>query len=355
MLTATAQELLAISAPSAHRPDYVQGGGGNTSAKSSDGTMAIKASGYELRQLELMNGVAWVQSSPVASYFAHVDELLATPADYEAESSALVKTHTFTPEPWPAARPSMETGFHSILQRYVVHTHSVYTNLINCREDGEQLLAEFSEKYGLKTVWIPYYNPGFWLTTVIQKALDHAKQKGEAAPQIFFLQNHGIIVTANEVEAVNHLHAEVNRMLCDHFQVLPTEYPIAEISPIEGSDYNWSCNSDFVRDFVLGNPGITGDYFEKNVLFPDQTVFFNGNFSFDEEGETKIQVNRATGQVTYHTNFREARTIDETLTAYLYIRTQIEKSGGKARFLAPKDLEYINGMESEVFRKSLLK
>lgn len=350
-----ATELLAISSPSAPRPDYVQGGGGNTSVKAPDGTMAIKASGYELRQLTSSSGIAWVNSSPVANYYGDLETLLGNPADYETASGQLVKQCTFTPEGFESARPSMETGFHSILPAYVVHTHSVYSNLLNCRQDGEVLLEEFISQTGLNAAWVPYYNPGFWLTTAIKRILDKAAAVGKAAPSVFFLQNHGIIVTGRTADEVNQLHEVVNAKLRSFFNVDPSAYPAAPIESIEGSDYNWVSCSPLISQFVAKHPDLDAAYFEHNVLFPDQTVFFNGNFSFDDGGETKIQVDVANGEVRYHTNFREARTIDETLTAYLYIRSQIEQAGGTPRFLMPKDLEYINGMESEVFRKSLLK
>jgi len=42
------------------RPDYVQGGGGNTSVKLDGGLMAIKASGFRLSQVTDSDGFAGV-------------------------------------------------------------------------------------------------------------------------------------------------------------------------------------------------------------------------------------------------------------------------------------------------------
>ncbi len=351
----TVRELLAISRAVADRPDFVQGAGGNTSAKAFDGLMAIKASGFELRQLDTNSGYAFVESASVVDYFSSIDlGALAEATDYEAESGALVRLHTITLDEWPAARPSMETGFHSILDRYVIHTHSVYANLINCQADADQALQKFNLTSGLEAVMVPYLNPGFWLTTAIQQQLEAAKVNGDPEPKVFFLQNHGIIVTANTVDEVIALHRDINSALCAYYELLPSQYPIAELVPTDHSEV-WHSGSEFVSDFFKQTDGVDAAYFEANVLFPDQTVFFNGNFSFDAAQLNKIMVDQQTGKVTYRTNYREARTIDETLSAYLYIRHQLRFLGLEPRFLQPEDLDYINNMESERFRKSLLK
>lgn len=356
LIKQTVADLLAISKPAAPRRDFIQGGGGNTSAKGAHGLMAIKASGFELRQMDALSGFAFVEHKPVTDYFYQVAARLDQPIDFEKESGDLVKSMTKEVSPYAAARPSMETGFHSILHKYVVHTHSVYSNLINCQADAHEVLDAFAASFGQYIELIPYYNPGFWLTTAIQQAIDQAIAAGRPKPQVYFLQNHGIIVSADTIKEVNQLHHEVNEALCDFFGISHETYPVADIVQAEtGNENHWQSNSTFIKDFFRGNHTLTPAYFEANVLFPDQTVFFNGNFSFDLRVLKNITVDTVSGAVHYHTNFREARVIDETLTAYLYIRSKIEAIGARPRFLAPQDLDYINNMESEKFRKSLLK
>jgi rhamnose utilization protein RhaD (predicted bifunctional aldolase and dehydrogenase) len=46
------QEFTRMSQTAGSRSDYVQGGGGNTSCKLDDTLMAIKASGFQLGQIE---------------------------------------------------------------------------------------------------------------------------------------------------------------------------------------------------------------------------------------------------------------------------------------------------------------
>jgi ribulose-5-phosphate 4-epimerase/fuculose-1-phosphate aldolase len=346
----TVKELLQISEPVANRSDYIQGAGGNTSCKSEDGLMAIKASGFELRQLNSKGGYAFVETSPIAAYFKDVDT--STETDFESQSKALISQHTITLSEWPSARPSMETGFHSVLLRYVIHTHSVYSNLINCRVDAESCLRIFSAKYGFECVFVPYLNPGFWLSSYFGKLVSNCVAEEKPIPQVYFLQNHGLVVTANSVDEANALHRDINLALEDFFVLIPGQYPSQSLVSTS-NEQQWLSGSRFITDFFWLNQEVNAAYFEKNVLFPDQTVFFNNNFSFSGQSQKKIHVDG--GQVIYNTSFKEARTIDETLTAYLFIRHQLRHDGVEPNFLSQADLAYINNMESEKFRKSLLK
>ena len=52
------------------RPDYTQGGGSNTSVKLDDEYMAIKASGFKLRQVNELEGYVVVNYKNICSYFS---------------------------------------------------------------------------------------------------------------------------------------------------------------------------------------------------------------------------------------------------------------------------------------------
>ena len=185
-------------------PDLVQSGGGNISVKLSDDEMLIKASGMDLSDIsETQN-------------YVHLK--------YQGPS----KFHLKTPS---ACRPSMETGFHiSLSQKFVLHTHSVWANILTCSEQGEELVKKFFPM----AVWIPYASPGKELGDLIE-----SKKK---ASQLFFLQNHGLISSGETWQECWRLHCDVSKKVKEHF-ILP--------------DY---------ENFPI-NPGDTG------VLFPDQVVY----------------------------------------------------------------------------------
>ena len=60
------------------------------------------------------------------------------------------KVNTFQTE--STGRPSIETGFHSYLGKFVIHTHSVFTNILNCSVEGkDQIKKLFPEAILIKS------------------------------------------------------------------------------------------------------------------------------------------------------------------------------------------------------------
>ena len=94
------------------RADYVQGGGGNTSVKTADGRMAIKASGFRLSDITPENAYALIDYEPLASFYQDTDP--AALEDVEKTGSTKAKELTLTIPELPALRPSVEAGFHSM-------------------------------------------------------------------------------------------------------------------------------------------------------------------------------------------------------------------------------------------------
>ena len=125
------------------RNDYVQGGGGNTSAKLAGGLMGIKASGYCLSDITPETAYAVLDYEALRRfYYGNESEQLA---DVEKQGSAFARENTKQIEGLPTLRPSVEAGFHSILRKFVCHTHSVYANFAccstACREIAEKAFA----------------------------------------------------------------------------------------------------------------------------------------------------------------------------------------------------------------------
>ena len=107
------------------QPAYAQGGGGNTSAKLTDRRMIVKASGLTLASVTETGGFAEVDFVTIRDYLHEPSE------DEDAFNAAVNATNRAD-----GFRPSMETGFHAILDGYVLHSHSVYANVLNCAVEG---------------------------------------------------------------------------------------------------------------------------------------------------------------------------------------------------------------------------
>lgn len=346
------QQLEYISQAVGQYPSLVQGGGGNTSVKIDDNLMLIKASGYELRDVTAEEGFTIVQTHNIADYFNNII-LADIHATSEKESVDFIKTQVQNLPGKTPLRPSMETGFHAILDKYVIHTHSVYSNFINCSTDGEALLKKVFSKTNIKPLWITFKSPGFFLTLEIREQMRKHQEEHNEKPQVIFLKNHGLIITDNDVDTCLALDNKVNQIIQQHFNVQPKDYPTINLT--QQAEDIYLSQSDYLRKFFKENK-VDETFFDR-ILFPDQTVYFKGNFSFvpAEKPTNKININHSTGEILYNTHHKEARTIEETLIAYLYILEQINRHQLTPEFINNEEVEYINNMESEKYRQNLLR
>lgn len=271
------KNMASLSAKIGKRVDYVQGGGGNASVKIQEGIMAIKASGYLLRNVTETDGLAFVDYDKINKMAVKGN---FNPIGYEVKREDI-----------PMLRPSIETGFHALLpQKYVLHTHSVYTNIVCCSVEGKRILGDI---YPL-AVWCDYANPGEQITRRISEIL----QKGR--PQVIFMQNHGLIVCGDSAEECLDLQEEVNNRVISHFG-LPL---LQECNPVLNSD--------------------------DAVIFPDQVVYL------EERDYTATAAGR------------------ETMLAYSYIIGQITGLKLTVNTISKEDVDFIKNMESEKYRKSLV-
>ena len=151
--------------------------------------MLIKASGYRLSDIKDGEGLVFVRHNEVKQFYQNKngDSL----ADIEIVSKSLVSDCT---EPITTAKPdlcaSIEAGFHSLLGKYVIHTHSVYANIINCSDEGLKLLGEIFTDSKYPIIQFAYFSPGFNLTQAIQKSLEKFSNDNGFIPKIFFLKNY---------------------------------------------------------------------------------------------------------------------------------------------------------------------
>ncbi|MCS7004959.1 MAG: class II aldolase/adducin family protein [Cytophagales bacterium] len=325
-------------------PDLVQGGGGNTSVKFSDTLMAIKASGFELREVTLTSGYAVVNYQNIARYFSQNISEYPQNVNLDDYTANFVKQQAIAWEGLPIQRPSMETGFHSVLDKYVLHTHSVYANILNCSTQAQELIQKLFEGSPYVPLFVPYQNPGFFISRKIRELVDKYKREHQHFPEFIFLENHGLIVSAPEAEKCLQLDNWINERIKTFLKLSP--YPAIKLLP--KTENSFEDGGTFIENFIT-HCGISEDYFEQ-VLFPDQTVYFSGNISFSSQDPKKIHI--ANKKVEIRANPREALTILQTLTAYLYIRSEMMRLGFTPKFISQADMEYINNMESEKFRKS---
>lgn len=188
MMTESLAELVRIAHEIGGQiPFWIQGGGGNVSVKE-EGRLFIKASGSRLDRMSVHQGLAAVD----LGVFNHrLRELLSMSDGDERENlyAVLLGEHSS----W--GRPSMETGFHSLLPaRFVLHFHSL-ASLAMGQEERRSRVADLIVRRGLTVAFVERVKPGLCLTAAVD-------QHSEA--DVHLLDSHGVILCGPDHSILNH-------------------------------------------------------------------------------------------------------------------------------------------------------
>ncbi|MBQ6906843.1 MAG: class II aldolase [Clostridia bacterium] len=316
-------------------PDYVQGGGGNASVKVDGNKMAIKASGYTLKDITEETGYVNVDYVKIKAY--HTDVPPEELEMRESESTKYTLSCVFPSADGKALRPSVEAGFHSLMKKYVMHTHPVYTNVIACAEGGKGLAEKICKD--LDFVWIPYINPGFSLTLVIQSAISSYENEHGVFPKVIFLENHGLITTSDDADECVELHIKVNNAIKDYLK-LKDFYSELKLEK-EGEFYIGT--SPFVAGFLSEH---STDEIMKTALYPDQLVYLNKGM---QEGKIIVY----NDYLLFKTSEKEASAIYETFAAFVYITDCLKSLNMNIHNMDSAATGFINNWESEKYRRNV--
>lgn len=204
----TNDELIRISVRVGLDSRLVQGGGGNTSAKSADGKrMSVKASGTSLAEMSSQKGFREMDLEKVN---AILDDPALTRMPATAREQEIVTRLMDACVDDRPGRPSVESSLHALLGRFVVHTHPAILNGLLCARNGRHALLKLIEKAGLSCVHVPYCDPGFPLARLVKNSIDQYAARAGALPQVILLQNHGVFVSADAPDTA----LEITERIC---------------------------------------------------------------------------------------------------------------------------------------------
>lgn len=334
--------IIDISQYAGLRVDYTQGGGGNTSVKTDDGKLLlIKASGYKLKDVYPDNAFVAVDQNKVYDYYNTVD--INDGVDHEKESAELAKSSVVEIKGLPTLRPSVEVGFHSILKKYVIHTHSVYANVITCSVEGEKIAKELFKDKDYGYIFLPYINPGFELTLAMKNAISDYQKKNGKFPEVIFMKNHGLVVTSDDIERVKAIHTDVNSTVEKKFNLSGI---LTEIK-LEEENGEFVSKTNVVKVFVK-EYGLSLEILSKYPLYPDQLVYLN-NLLYTTPDMMTVK----DGLVYYKTDVKKATTLEETLAAYAFVIKAVKENGLTISVMNEKEVAFINGWEAEKYRRSV--
>lgn len=336
------KDLIDISQYAGSRADYTQGGGGNTSVKNEEkGLMLIKASGYRLVDIDETTAFVAVDKNKIYNYYISVDRLVEK--DYEKESAEVSKSSIVPLEGIATLRPSVEVGFHAILKKYVIHTHSVYANLLTCSQEGEALAEKLFADKDFGFIFLPYINPGFELTLAMKDKIDEYVKNTGKYPEVIFMKNHGLVVTGDYIDRVKAVNTDVNETIRNYFGLEDNFRSVKLVANGTG----FKSETSIVTDFVKANK-LDKAVLDETPLYPDQLVYLNNILAHSPN--TMVV---ADGTVNYNTDIKQATTLEETLAAYLFVVTTVKKAGLTVSTMNEKEVYFINNWEAEKYRRSV--
>ena len=164
--------------------------------------MIIKSSGYHMKDISYGKGHTTVEYN----YMLNINS--------EDDYNALIQSNHF----YIGERPSMEVGFHSILKKYVLHSHPIYLTTLLCKQESKEIIQKLYSQFNY--VYVNYTNPGYNLFQSI-------KQIGDSY-DIYFLENHGVIIQSETfvgLEAKFHYINDIAKQyILKHYKAFDLEF-----------------------------------------------------------------------------------------------------------------------------------
>lgn len=323
-------------------PLQVQGAGGNTSIKIDD-NLWIKASGTWLKHAQEKQLFVPVSLKPLLNALHR--------SDPSAEKSTAFIVEEYNPS---NLRPSIETTLHAVLSdRVVIHTHCVDTIAMAVLKDSEQMLENKLKNYSW--LWVPYRRPGLPLSKYI---LEHKKPD----TNVIILGNHGLVVSADSVEAAEKLLHSVRNSLRQpvRFQHFKDSDELEDLC--SGSDYKPA------RDPVthsLAFDKISLNIAKAGSLYPDHVIFLGDGTTVVDKFES---ISETVSRVVNESNTppisivlpdkgvvmkTDANPGQHAMARCIADVTARMPSKAKYRYLTDNDVHALVNWEAEAYRQAL--
>lgn len=272
-------ELIAVSQLYGKDKSFVIAGGGNTSFKDEQ-HIWIKASGTSLETID-ENGFVCLSREGLKRI--STNSYSAQSAEREAEvkkdlAAAIVSQN--------GNRPSVETSMHEVIDyAFVVHTHPTLVNGLMCSSNAA---AVCDQLFGNDALFIPYTDPGYVLFKKVEEEIKRYASKFGNAPQLIFLENHGVFVAANTVAEINVIYSSLLHKinLCIEYP-LPSDLPTEIESPLLA--HIQEVHPGYAHSVAKGMSSDLIQYFVKDIAFfdkvdtaftPDDIVYCKAHYLF---------------------------------------------------------------------------
>jgi len=365
------KSLIEISRFYGDTPGFVIAGGGNTSYKDAE-RIWIKASGVSLAGIEeggfvclSRKGLGLIESNTYSE-----DSVVR-----EQEVKADMTRAIISPE---NLRPSVETSLHNLIAySYVIHTHPTLVNALMCANYANQ---EVEDRFGEEALFVEYTDPGFILFKKLQELIGSYEKLHGKAPQIIFLQNHGVFVGANTVDEIKELYNKIELSInAGKYLSLPASDPEAYQSKasefIKQHFASKELKSLSVRCELIDHFSKSQSQFRKisKPFSPDVIVYCKSNYLFLQNGieanqileaiesfeqtfgySPKVIVEEQGGLIVVEENEQSMQTV---LAVYMDLMkiSYLSESFGGPHFMTPEEIKFIDNWEVEHYRRKVAK
>lgn len=347
-----------ISKYAGERFDLVQAAGGNTSVKLKNSEMLIKASGFLLSDVTENNGYSKVDTKKI------VNILKNKTITYETDRrkrELLVKGFVEEATLDKNNRPSIETLMHSSLYKYTLHTHPVVVNMIVIQKEWKEVLTSIFKNENIALV--SYKTPGIDLALELDKVI----KAFVIVPKILFLQNHGLIITSDNVDDIERLTEFVLSKIEDYLKIDMSKYKLTNkisklINSVEKkSNITFLSEDKYLNEQLLQNQ----ELFLQAPFCPDSLVFCGVSAAIIRDLiDTKVfqdykkkyfdlpKVIIFNQHIFFiAANIKKAKEMEEVMKFHIMVLEKNKKNN--KNFLEFQELLYLNNWEAENYRKKI--
>jgi len=381
----TLADLIKMSNSTGRDKTLVQGGGGNTSAKTPDGQyMYIKASGTALKNMDAKKGWRRLRLDAVLSVIK--DKSLAKLDENSRETEVVNRLCLACDDNVQnkQARPSVESHLHAILDKYVIHLHPEAVGAYVNAKNGKVILEKLFKDEKLPPLWVPCADPGFMLAKKMALMVADYKTTYGKQPCIMFLEKHGLFVTANThtkaLQLVRNVIKTCNSKLKPQ-KLVRIKQPGKDVIndamlSIRSAYFDATGKRVMVRHF-LDEP-IAAFAARKDVrqllstsaLTPDELLYANGAAMWVDKCDAARIAKKLKSQINKQIKPASVFLVKDTglfiageiammeiareMTSFsFFVRRNAAALGGISA-MTRRQVEFINNWESEAFRKALV-
>lgn len=338
------KNLFKISKYAGERFDLIQAAGGNASVKI-DNQIFIKSSGFAMSQIE--NGFSRVDTHIVKSIL-----------NERIQDKKIIQDRMQSAMPKGEKKPSIEIFLHAVLKKYTLHTHPIAANNILCDKEWKSILKQIFPN--LDYICIEYKTPGILLGIDLYDKIVSRKNTSN----VFFLQNHGLIVHSDYheevIEKTDFINIEIEKFLSLDYEKYRLTNKISKLIHHFDDNLVSYLNEDVVIDNIFKNKP---DLFYQKPTCPDTVVFngsrvcfienfddLNGINKFIENTKTLPKIIICQEKIFFiNSSIAKAKESQEVFKFHLLVLNGVNK----ALYLKDDEINFLANWEEEKYRQKL--